>query len=411
MDASASVDRADTDGLVHVVLDNGSYTFTAGKACDGPPLVSERNVFAEYTGSGVQLPGHSRQAFGESALRGGGFNRHHRPALAGSLHDTRALYEWLQWVRKQHLDNVPLNRLVLHVLCAFADGSAECREEARYREWGAQEEVHDVVCWPIYSSYVSFAARCGEGEQTALLVDVGHASSRIVPVQNGRVLHHAVRETGAAGALVTEELFAALRRRGVQVNSDHRTRFRLHELKTSLCVAQDYEAERDTHTQHPMSVQWDGEEISLGEEVVRCAECLFSREHSYFPIVTPEGQEEGESSGWNEVRRVGGVMPIHEAIHSAVAAIGEAAVRRELYSRVLVIGGGARLRGFSSRLQHELSTSAPELGSRVAVGRVAISAWQAAAEMVLCRDGVLRSPAHAWAFGSSDRCCGVGTTK
>uniref|UniRef100_A0A6B2L971 Actin n=1 Tax=Arcella intermedia TaxID=1963864 RepID=A0A6B2L971_9EUKA len=168
----------------------------------------------------------------------------------------------------------------------------------------------------------------------SVVVDIGEEVSSVVPLYNEHVLEGGVVQLEVSGGDLTEFLMGVLNAQGYVFGSSWE-RLLAREMKESLgCVALDHaEALRGAPAQDYCLP--DGQVVRVGGEGLHCAEALFQ------PSLV------GRSC-----------FGVHEGIHEAINRC-DVDIRRELYGKIILVGGSTLFKGFSDRLSKELFALAP----------------------------------------------------
>ncbi len=170
------------------------------------------------------------------------------------------------------------------------------------------------------------------GKTTGTVLELGDGISQVVSFQDGQVVPGSIMSLSVAGSDMTQALMDSLSHKGIRIQ--HMTKDMMRKIKESICyVALDYRQEWQAATTLPQCETKyelpDGNEITLREERIACAEVLFT------------------SSG-------DGIGGLHERVaYSANQA--DPYLRQELYRNILVSGGVSSCPRLADRLNKELS--------------------------------------------------------
>lgn len=222
----------------------------------------------------------------------------------------------------------------------------------------------------VYVGAQPVLAAFAAGRTTALVVDLGASSSHVVPIWEGFLIPHAMRQLGVAGAQLTEYLARLLTEQGHYFTTAEQleTVSRVKEQLAYAALDPELEwaryggprrgtppaaaprpgrpaPERAEEAPRALAAAFelpDGSTLQLGSEPFRCAEALFR------PSLL--GREE---PGLSEC---------------ALGAIADVAVdlRRDLFAAVVLSGGTSLLAGLRERLEADLAGGAAT-GVRVRV--------------------------------------------
>eukprot|EP00928_Gymnodinium_smaydae_P001719 TRINITY_DN10616_c1_g2_i1.p1 TRINITY_DN10616_c1_g2~~TRINITY_DN10616_c1_g2_i1.p1 ORF type:complete len:516 (+),score=77.78 TRINITY_DN10616_c1_g2_i1:93-1550(+) len=178
------------------------------------------------------------------------------------------------------------------------------------------------------------------GRTTGIVVDCGESASRIVPVQDGYALMHAIHCLNLGGRQLTEFMKKMLAERGYNLITAAEREI-VCNVKETLCyVSLDFNAEMEkvANESSDISKEYeipDGSTITVGSERFRCAEALFQ------PFYI--GDE---------------LISIHGATFQSIMKC-DVAVRDDLFDNVVLSGGTALFPGMAERLTKEIVALAP----------------------------------------------------
>lgn len=190
-----------------------------------------------------------------------------------------------------------------------------------------------VAAPPVLALYAS-------GRTTGLILDVGDQVMTAVPVAEGHVAAHAIVRVDLGGRDVSDRLAVLLRKSGTSLLSSSSERDAVRRIKERACyIARDVAAEERrvvaAELKHLPYELPDGNVVNVGPEQFRAPELLFN------PALMGM-----ESPG------------AHECVHHAVQHV-DIALRKQLYSSILLAGGSTKLKGFPYRLLDELRPLPP----------------------------------------------------
>lgn len=210
----------------------------------------------------------------------------------------------------------------------------------RNREWLAELFFETLQVPSLYVAVPAVLALYASGRTTGVVLDVGHGVTTAVPVAHGHVSKHAIVRMDLGGHDVGERLAAMLRAAGSSLLTSSSERDAVRRIKERVCgIAHSVKEEEDRWRRgedNPTNFELpDGNVVEVGVERFRAPEILFQ------PAL--DGLE---------------CPGVAEAVHSAVQGM-DAAVRKQLYSAVVLAGGTSKLRGFGSRLVDELRPLPP----------------------------------------------------
>jgi len=181
------------------------------------------------------------------------------------------------------------------------------------------------------------------GNSTGVVVDLGASQVMITPIVDNLPQMHAIRRLELGGRDITEYF-----QKQLEESSGGLLKFRsaaevdvVRQLKEKACtVAADWEdpitLKEALDANEKIFELPDGTDVRVGFPRVRAPEILFH------PGLSGSALEDG----------------LHHKIFSSIMAC-DINVRRDLYSRIVIVGGTSNLAGLDSRLQRELSFLVP----------------------------------------------------
>ncbi|XP_076975691.1 actin-like protein 9 [Tamandua tetradactyla] len=205
----------------------------------------------------------------------------------------------------------------------------------------AFESLH-APAMPVASQ--SVLSVYAHGRVSGLVVATGHGVTYTVPVFQGYNLPHAAERLDLAGAHLTAFLAEVMRGSGLRLGQ--RDLEAVQSVKHRYCyVVPDFaQAQQRPEHEYLQKLQLpDGRTITLGKELFRCPELLFSPPE--MPGLAPVGVPA-------MAQRSLGKVPVE--------------VRADVARNVLLCGGSSLFRGFEGRFRAELLRSLPP-DERVAV--------------------------------------------
>jgi actin-like protein 6A len=219
-----------------------------------------------------------------------------------------------------------------------------------------------------------------QGKQNALVVDIGSGKTCVVPVHEGYVLQNPSRKTKVAGdsldALVYRQVLQTKGVRNVPCNYEYSksmnrdgtltsTRKQLpgpvtdsyraymqqaviRDLKESLCRVHEQPFSEHLYAQLPRKpfVLPDGNVVDVGVERIMVGEALFNANLGLGSEVTVDLHPQQTFSG------------LHKMVCESIDAC-DVDIRRDLYSNIILGGGGSVMPGLQARLQLEVTTVIP----------------------------------------------------
>ncbi|GLE04517.1 hypothetical protein PINS_up013472 [Pythium insidiosum] len=297
------------------------------------------------------------------------------PVVGGAVTDWDALEQlWTHAFARLHVDPKQ-HPVITSAPSSFADAermAAAARESEKYME--LMFERMGVPCF--YRAKDAVLDAFAFGRSSALIVEIGAGSSRVVPVVDGYVLQRPVQHSVIGGDHLSEHLERLVRQRHAadvqprccftrKVNANgkleisprpdaiasmpasfrkYMTAELFHDMRHVACVASPAAlSEEQLEAVAPEDrVRYelpDGHVLTLGRERYEIAERLLH------PTAT-KAPETPELKGLPQM--------IYDAVHQC-----DADLRRDMLGNVILCGGGSLLPGLTERLHSELSTLVP----------------------------------------------------
>ncbi|KAI2509834.1 actin [Fragilaria crotonensis] len=261
-----------------------------------------------------------------------------------------------------------------HIMGCADDKATERKELEKYTEL-MFESLQADSCFIAPSPML---AAFSHGRQTCLVVDLGASGCRVTPVVDGLLLKQAQRRNGRGGDWLSNVTWKAMLEDKVTVIPRYRLRCSnpapspimtqwamrdlMFEFRTSDHVSLQtwrygvyttpfvakHEEESPDESDNPISYELpDGTlvnlETAIGHDLKRSPELLFSDD---VPFVAPNATSE-HATTCN--------LPLHRLIHDSLSAVGDADIRKELCSNIVLVGGTSLLPNMEQRLSYEIS--------------------------------------------------------
>jgi centractin len=192
----------------------------------------------------------------------------------------------------------------------------------------------------LFVAIPAVLALYASGRTTGVVLDVGDSVTTAVPIAEGHIAAHAVSRMDLGGRDVSERMAVLLRKSGASLLATSSEKEAVRRIKERVCyVARDPRAEdlKVVKSELPeLAFELpDGNTVNIGPERFHAPEVLFD------PSLVGT-----EYAG------------VHMCVHEAIKNV-DVALRKQLYSSVLLAGGASKTRGFAQRLLDELRPLPP----------------------------------------------------
>eukprot|EP00928_Gymnodinium_smaydae_P001718 TRINITY_DN10616_c1_g1_i1.p1 TRINITY_DN10616_c1_g1~~TRINITY_DN10616_c1_g1_i1.p1 ORF type:complete len:531 (+),score=85.27 TRINITY_DN10616_c1_g1_i1:32-1594(+) len=192
----------------------------------------------------------------------------------------------------------------------------------------------------MFIAIQSVLALFASGRTTGIVVDCGESVSRIVPVQDGYALMHAIHCQNLGGVQLTEFMMKMFAERGHNLITAAEREVVCQIKEKSCYIPLDFDAEMEKVATESSGIHKDyrlpnGRIITVGSERFRCPEALFQ------PFYI--GDE---------------LIGIHDATFQSIMKC-DVAVRDDLFKNVVLSGGTTFFTGMVERLTKEILALAP----------------------------------------------------
>eukprot|EP00547_Thalassionema_nitzschioides_P005324 CAMPEP_0194219930 /NCGR_PEP_ID=MMETSP0156-20130528/27197_1 /TAXON_ID=33649 /ORGANISM="Thalassionema nitzschioides, Strain L26-B" /LENGTH=462 /DNA_ID=CAMNT_0038949781 /DNA_START=27 /DNA_END=1412 /DNA_ORIENTATION=- len=294
-----------------------------------------------------------------------------------------------------------------HVMNTEFDKAVRRKELEKYTEL-LLETLQADTC---FVAPTPMLAAFSHGRQTCLVVDVGAGGCRVTPIVDGLVLEQAQRRNGRGSDWLGNITWKAMRKDGVSIvprfqlrekNIESISPIFLHwairdlmfEFRTSDAVSLQtvrmgqhdapfiQKTEEKTDEEMPENPQSyvlpDGTRVNLetriGKDLKRVPELLFTDDIPFTADIAANEKSlvEQHATVTN--------LPLHKLVHASLTAIGDADLRKELCSNIVLVGGSSLLSNMEQRLSSEISNivsggqKCKVIGSKFSVER-SYAAW------------------------------------
>lgn len=367
------------DEVGALVLDIGTVNSRVGFAGDDTPKAFFPSVAGVVPQSGTDKAKSSRYLVGNTKPF---MHREHqeiKSALKNGLVDDWDVYEeLLGYAFHSHLSVNPTEHPLMISEPSF--NTPDLRE--KLLEIAFEQFQVPAVFLCKDACLASFSV----GKASALVVDIGGGKTSVAPVLDGHILNKGLKHTKVSAntldILLEKSLFTDnkmdlvprykvkrsldakgnINVRGLTLNhttqsyDKYMRQVLLHDIKAGVCQVAQTEFQTRHNTNMP-SVTWelpDGKKIEVGPERFAVPEFLIRPEVPLQPLIGDDFYDMGRGS--ERTRCVFEGLP--KLISDSVESV-DVDVRKELYSNIVVTGGGALLPHINSRLLNELSAHTP----------------------------------------------------
>lgn len=250
------------------------------------------------------------------------------PVRHGTVVDWNCVQDTLECIFQKEMKIQPEDHAVLvsvPPLCSITD-------KKRYAEM-MFEGLHMPA---IHVAYQSCLSMYSYGKTSALVVEIGHGASHVVPIYEGYVLRSITGRVDYAGLDITRYLMKLLNESGNTF-----TEYQLNVVQalkekccyTSLDLTQDLSL--PVQKQQMDYELPDGHLVTVGKERFLCAEALFK------PAL------------------IGSQQPGLSQLTLTCLEKCDADTRKKMVANVLLCGGSTMMQGFADRFQRELASMCP----------------------------------------------------
>jgi actin-related protein len=283
-------------------------------------------------------------------------------------------------------DSSTLNQPVVHPLLLVAPGCTDLASQSNQSQQRKQIQQMTELCmetWQCPALFVAptpMLAAFAMGRSTATVVDLGAGGCRVTPVVDGLILKQAQRRNGRGGDWLDHVLWhAALSQQATlrpryQIGKNHTSpllattttnnhtafhrwamqdlfrEFRTSEYMWPLSLTPPNTVPFSTQSTAyddataPLGYQLpDGTTLNVSQDMCQVHELLFSDSTPFI-----------ESSSTIPPHATLSNAPLHQLLHESLSAVGDVAMRKELASQIVLVGGMAGV-----------SQLAPALSSRL----------------------------------------------
>ena len=321
-----------TEGVVPIVIDNGSGMCKAGFAGDDAPKAVFPNIVGRPRMPGIIVGTEQKEVYiGDEAQAKRGILNLKYPIEHGIVTN------WDDMERVWH-------HTFFNELRTAADEHPVLLTEAPLNPKQNREKMTQIMfdTFNVPAFYVAIQAVLSlysSGRTTGMVFDSGDGVTHVVPIYEGYALPHAIQRIDIAGRDITNHLVRLLTERGHSLNNSAEREI-VRDIKEKLCyVALDYNEEMAKSKSSPdLEKQYelpDGSHLTIGNERFRAPEALFQ------PSLLGLDIDGADETTYKSIMKC------------------DLDIRRDLYGNVVLSGGTTLYAGIAERLTKELTTRAP----------------------------------------------------
>ena len=321
-----------TEGVVPLVIDNGSGMCKAGFAGDDAPKAVFPNIVGRPRMPGIIVGTEQKEVYiGDEAQAKRGILNLKYPIEHGIVTN------WDDMERVWH-------HTFFNELRTAADEHPVLLTEAPLNPKQNREKMTQIMfdTFNVPAFYVAIQAVLSlysSGRTTGMVFDSGDGVTHVVPIYEGYALPHAIQRIDIAGRDITNHLVRLLTERGHSLNNSAEREI-VRDIKEKLCyIALDYNEEMAKSKSSPdLEKQYelpDGSHLTIGNERFRAPEALFQ------PSLLGLDIDGADETTYKSIMKC------------------DLDIRRDLYGNVVLSGGTTMYHGIAERLTKELTTRAP----------------------------------------------------
>lgn len=321
-----------TEGVVPLVIDNGSGMCKAGFAGDDAPKAVFPNIVGRPRMPGIIVGTEQKEVYiGDEAQVKRGILNLKYPIEHG------VVTNWDDMERVWH-------HTFFNELRTPPDEHPVLLTEAPLNPKQNREKMTQIMfdTFNVPAFYVAIQAVLSlysSGRTTGMVFDSGDGVTHVVPIYEGYALPHAIQRIDIAGRDITNHLVRLLTERGYSLNNSAEREI-VRDVKEKLCyIALDYNEEMTkARSSAAIEKQYelpDGSHLTIGNERFRAPECLFQ------PSLLGLDIDGADETTYKSIMKC------------------DLDIRRDLYGNVVLSGGTTMYPGIGERLTKELTNRAP----------------------------------------------------
>lgn len=315
-----------------IIFDNGSGIFKAGFSEDFAPFVTFPTIVGKAKNQNLMIGMDQKEFYvGNEAASKPNLLHISRPIVKGQIEDWSKMEQIWQHTYENELVVDPQEHTILVTEPPLMSN--------KYHEKLAEIFFESFHVENFYSSITSVLALYSTGKTTGIVLESGEGITHSVPIFEGFAIPYATIKLDIGGYDLTNHLVSLFKEGGINVGSEISPEL-FNQIKEKKCfVTFDYDTSikeyQKNKTRELCTTLPDGTEVFLTDQSFRCPEILFQP---------------------NKIEK--DFYGIHEAIYQSILKCNQA-IRKDLYSSILLAGGNTMFPGINQRLSKEISALAP----------------------------------------------------
>lgn len=315
-----------------IIFDNGSGVFKAGFSEDFAPFVIFPTIVGKAKNQNLMIGMDQKEFYvGNEAASKPNLLHISHPIVKGQIEDWNKMEQIWQYTYENELVVDPQEHTILVTEPPLMSN--------KYHEKLAEIFFESLHVENFYSSITSVLALYSTGKTTGIVLESGEGITHSVPIFEGFAIPYATIKLDIGGLDLTNYLTSLFRESGVSLNQDSQGDF-FTQIKEKKCfVTFDFDTSikeyQKNRTRELCMTLPDGTEVFLADQSFRCPEILFQP---------------------NKIEK--DFYGIHEAIYQSILKCNQA-IRKDMYSSILLAGGNTMFPGINQRLSKEISALAP----------------------------------------------------
>jgi actin len=315
-----------------IIFDNGSGLFKAGFSEDFAPFVSFPTIVGKAKNQNLMIGMDQKEFYvGNEAASKMSLLQISNPIVRGQIEDWTKMEQIWQHTYENELVIDPQEHPVLV--------TQQPLMTMKYNEKLAETFFETFRVDSYYSAISGVLALYASGKTTGIVLESGEGITHSIPIFEGFAIPYATIKLDIGGSDLTKYLINLFKDSGSNISENsYEEIFKL--IKEKKCfVSFDFDSSvkefQKNRSRELVSTLPDGTEIYLSDQSFKCPEVLFQ----------PTKIEKD-------------IYGIHEAIYQSIQKCNNA-IRKDLYSSILISGGNTMFSGINNRLFKEISALAP----------------------------------------------------